>query len=118
MTRQTNVSDGRYWGDETIITSDTQLRDEFEPTRVWYDCERTEPVSEAVAAAVNQHTRRDPTELPPLTEHVDTDALDALFGRDTPGAPRVTGASLEFDYADFVVTVESVGRIEVRDAGR
>ncbi|WP_167344098.1 MULTISPECIES: HalOD1 output domain-containing protein [unclassified Haloferax] len=99
------------------MKSDTQLRDEFEPTRVWYDCERTEPVSEAVVAAVNEHTRRD-AELPPLTEHVDTDALDALFGCDTPGAPRVSGASLEFDYADLVVTVESVGRIEVRDAGR
>ncbi|POG55597.1 hypothetical protein AUR65_009390 [Haloferax marisrubri] len=67
---------------------------------------------------MNQHTHRDATELPPLTEHVDTDALDALFGRDTPGAPRVAGASLEFDYAGFVVTVESVGRIEVRDAGQ
>ncbi|WP_424008914.1 HalOD1 output domain-containing protein [Haloferax denitrificans] len=111
------MSNGRYRGDEAIITSDTQLRDEFEPTRVWYDCERTQPVSEAVAAAVDKHTRRD-ADLPPLTEHVDTDALDALFGRDTPGAPRVSGASLEFAYADLVVTVESVGRIEVRDAGR
>ncbi|MFK8214321.1 MULTISPECIES: HalOD1 output domain-containing protein [unclassified Haloferax] len=99
------------------MTSDTRTRTEYEPTRVWYDCERTEPVSAAVAAAVDKHARGD-ADLPPLTDHVDTDALDTLFGRDTPGAPRVSGASLEFDYADFVVTVESVGRIEVRDAGR
>lgn len=61
-----------------------------------------------VAAA----TGHEPTELPPLYESIDADALEALISGQavsTDGSARVT-----FAYAGVEVTVRSSGEIEVR----
>lgn len=57
-------------------------------------------VVEAVAVA----TRTDPTELPPIADAVDPDALNRLFARPT-GTPSTV--SITFTYAGRDVTVSS-----------
>lgn len=54
--------------------------------------------SEAVVMAVADQTGQDATEMTPLYDVIDPDALDALFQGDKPG--RVS-----FDYAGCKVTV-------------
>lgn len=63
-------------------------------------------VVEAVAAA----TGREPMDLPPLQQHVDADALDALLDRDGDG--RYVRVS--FRYNDLRIDADSAGRIDVR----
>ena len=70
----------------------------------------TVAVIEAVAGA----ERAGPTELPPLYEAIDPDALDSLFenrdGRSTRGDRRV-----EFAYAGYDVVVRDGPRVSVRE---
>ncbi|WP_309138753.1 HalOD1 output domain-containing protein [Haloferax larsenii] len=103
-------------GGYTISTLTTHRRDETEQTRVWYDCDRSETISEAILFAAAEHRDCDPTELPPLSEYVDIDALNVLFGEDSPMSPALSRGTLEFDYGDLVVDVDTVGTVEIRDA--
>ena len=54
--------------------------------------------SEAVVATVADRADADPTDLPPLYDAIDPDALDAIFRDGRPG--RVS-----FEYAGYEVTV-------------
>lgn len=58
----------------------------------------------------------EPTELPPLFEIVDPDAVDSLFSNNTssPGAE----AMLSFNYRNWNVFVNADGRIRVCDASQ
>lgn len=63
-----------------------------------------ESVSIAVVSAVATHRGTDPTDLPPLYEWIDPDALDALFAptrRDGDRAGR-----LEFTYDGHTIAVD------------
>lgn len=66
-------------------------------------------VLEAVAAV----RETEPTQLAPLDEYVEPDALDAVFTptRSTPG----THGSLSFGYEGLLVVVHSDGEIELRE---
>lgn len=58
----------------------------------------------------------DPTELPPLYEAIDPDALDALFGAPARGlGERPTPESVQFNYAGRVVVVRAADDVEVRE---
>lgn len=83
---------------------------------MWYDCERTETISETVVSAVAEHKSCDAAELPPLTDYADPDALDALFGNETPSTPAITRGSLEFKYGNVSVEISSVGKVVVQDS--
>lgn len=65
-----------------------------------------ESVRSAVLRAVSAVTGRDPGSLPPLTEVVDPDALDAVFGPRSTGVPR-TGGHLAFCYSGCRVTIDN-----------
>lgn len=67
----------------------------------------TERVVDAVAAAED----RDPIDLPPLQNIIETDALNALFD----AKQGVTAAPLEvcFCYSESIVTVHGDGTTEV-----
>lgn len=67
----------------------------------------TSQVIDAVASAED----RDPVELPPLQEVVETDALDALF--DTARDAEASPVELCFCYSESIVTVHSEGMIDV-----
>lgn len=70
-----------------------------------------EPVSIAVVHAIAAHRDVDPTDLPPLYEWVDPDALDALFQPTRAGGPR--RGRLEFAYDGQTVTVDSTGEVTI-----
>lgn len=64
----------------------------------------------AVVRAVSETDHRAPEALPPLTEAIDPDALDAAFrGRRGDGTVR-------FRYAGHVVTVHADRRVELSPA--
>jgi hypothetical protein len=53
-----------------------------------------------------------PTDLPPLHDTLDVDALDTLFGEETDGSSQCQG-SLMFDYSDSSVTIWSDRSVSV-----
>ena len=65
----------------------------------------TASVSEVVVEAVAETTARDATDLEPLFEVVDPDALDALFTSRSPGRGR-DPMGITFEYGGHRVTVE------------
>jgi len=75
---------------------ETEIGDEAVPTAV----------VETVAAVSNGTV----TELPPLQDAIDPDALDALF---TTGQAH---GSLAFEYHGFLVVVTAAGTVAVHDA--
>lgn len=66
-----------------------------------------ESVTMAVVIAMGAVQDTPPTELPPLYEAVNPDALETLFSRQA-GPGRVT-----FRYCEHVVSVDADGQIEI-----
>lgn len=77
------------------------------------DDRRAFPLSERVVAKVAETMNVDPTELDPLYEAVDADALDALFSPKMDGTPRTRG-SIDLTYCEHRVSVGSDGTVDVR----
>jgi hypothetical protein len=65
-------------------------------------------VSERVIRTISTAADSDPTELPPLYDAIDPDALDALV-------ERMSDGSVSFAYAGYDVTVESDGTVEFEE---
>jgi len=81
--------------------------------RTFYD-PTDENVSIRVLQAVGSIRDVDPTDLEPLDEFVDPDALDSVF---TPMQAREgVHGSLSFNYEGLLVLVHSDGEIELREA--
>ena len=104
--------------DDTNIVDDSETPDQAErtdarPAAARYD--GTEPdqpsvmIVEAVAAATDRLT----TELPPLQNTLDGDALDALLD----GRPSSASVTVSFRYADTAVSVSENGSMDVRVDG-
>jgi len=68
-------------------------------------------VSIAVVTAIARRRSVEPTELPPLYEAIDPDALDALFESTRRGGPR--HGRIEFTYDGHAVTVECRDGLEI-----
>lgn len=86
-------------------------------TVLTYDVGRDERASEAVVAAVADASNRAPTDLDPLAEAIDPDALDALFADRYDGTPR-TGGSTRFVFSDHEVVVTDGSLVTVRGPTR
>lgn len=95
------MSDGsRSYDDPDEV--DGRIHAEFD----WSDTRPHVAVVRTVAAAAN----RRPTDLEPLSDSVDTDALDALSAsRDRPATDGSTRLSVT--YAGYEVTVRSDGKV-------
>lgn len=65
-----------------------------------------ESVTKAIVRAVSVLENCDPLSLRPLSEVVDPDALNDLFGAQPDGTPR-PGGSLALVYSDCHVTIEN-----------
>lgn len=76
-----------------------------------------ESVSTTVINAVAAAKGREPAELAPLGDVVDTHALDRLFSplRDPVAGPRM--GTIEFRYEGYLVSVDAAGRVTVRTNG-
>lgn len=107
MDGDTNDPGGSGPTDRPARTDETPER----PTRVRHDWTRSDHPSMAVVEAVAAVTDRTATELPPLQETIDTDALDALFDGESPSV------TVSFRYADTDVSVIGHGTLEVRVDG-
>lgn len=68
--------------------------------------------SVAIIEAVATRADVDETELPPLHESVDPDALDALVGHWTNGAPRSDG-HIRFQYYGYTVVLHADGQLVI-----
>lgn len=68
--------------------------------------------ADAVITAVAVIRDRDPTDLPPLADVVDTDALGDVFRTSQDGAGNL---EVSFDYAGFRVTVSGDGEVRLAD---
>ena len=80
--------------------------------RTTYDLTKASPsvrVLEAVAAIRNT----DPTELAPLDEYIDPDALNAIF--EPTKRKAGTHGSLSFGYEGLLIITHSDGEIELRE---
>lgn len=69
------------------------------------------PPSVRIVEAVAEETGRDPTDLPPLHEYVDADALDTLLSSSASDDSDLF--TLSFSYGDVDVRVDGQGSIEV-----
>lgn len=84
-----------------------------EPDAVTYDRDPDEPPSRSVIRAVAGVQGTDPTELQPLYEAIDPDALDRVFdGTQGRSRPLADGA-VSFRFAACQVTVRADGRTVV-----
>ncbi len=73
---------------------------------VEYEIGPGESVSTAVVRAVSAVKGREPGSLRPLTDVVDSTALDSLFDPRDNGTPR-TGGRLSFVYSDCCITIDN-----------
>lgn len=78
------------------------------PTTVRHSWEQTDHPSMAIVEAVAAATDRSTTDLSPLQQQIDPDALDALLTH-RPSAP----IEVSFTYAGSAISVTGDGTIEV-----
>ena len=69
------------------------------------------PPSHKVIAEIARRTDVAPTELPPLHDVINPDALDTLF-QPTPNAGRMDG-TISFEYSGYEITVHADGFVDV-----
>ncbi|WP_101294543.1 HalOD1 output domain-containing protein [Halegenticoccus soli] len=75
-----------------------------------------ESVSEAVAMAVARAEGLDPTEMDPVFDAINADALDAIFGDRYDGTPR-SGGRLTFWTRGYEIRVEGTRSVAVAAPG-
>lgn len=73
----------------------------------------SETVCQAVVSMVSAISKTNPTELPPLGETIDPDALGAVL-YSSPSNQSQGDVHVTFWYADYEVTVHSYGIVAVR----
>jgi len=81
-----------------------------------YDADEQQPLADVLVETIAGAAKTDPTELPPLYDAVDLDALTRLFERHDGSAE--SNAMLSFTFETWNVFVRADGRIRVCDATR
>lgn len=76
---------------------------------VEFDPRTAESITARMATAVAEATDQSVTEVPPLGEWVDCDAIEQLFSAQAPAHEL----SLSFEFEDCEVFVSNIGRIVV-----
>ncbi|SIR01925.1 hypothetical protein SAMN05421858_1141 [Haladaptatus litoreus] len=92
-------------------TSETMERAEYV-----YEMDDKESVTDGVVTAVGSATGLSMTEMPPLHESVDVDALNGLFSDSYGGTSRNQGR-IRFTYCGCKIHVLSSGRVLVEPDG-
>ena len=77
-----------------------------------HDWECSEPLSTTVMKAVAEAIDEDPTEMDPLYERFDPDALDGLFRPRSNGTPP-SGGHVSFTFKEHRVFIQSDGHIAI-----
>lgn len=74
--------------------------------------QQTEELTEQIVTAISELSGDSPTEIRPLHERVNVDALECIFRARTNGEPRTRGC-LSFIHEGYHVRVHSDGRLHV-----
>lgn len=82
--------------------------------RIYYDDQVSEPVSTVIVKVVAALTDTPPTELEPLYEAINPDALNQLTAFDTPTDHHQVDSHVTFTFNGCQVTVFWTGTIEIR----
>ncbi|NKE37981.1 hypothetical protein GWG54_19730 [Natronococcus sp. JC468] len=72
---------------------------------VQYTCSEDDRISHTIIAAVAEASNCDPSELDPLYEYIDPDALNSLFQFHSRNEANQNKVCLEFTYLVYRVTV-------------
>lgn len=100
-----------------MIHSDLGTNVEYDARSNTYRFQRDEDsntqTSTAVVTAVAEAVNSEPTELEPLEEKIDSDALDMFFDPDDGGGGREQGYRVSFPFAGCEVTIDNGGCIVV-----
>lgn len=83
-----------------------------ETYRARHDWQRDDELSTTVASALSEVTRQEPFAIRPLDEVIDAEALDRLFS--PSGESLRLGGHVEFEFAEYDVTVHGNGKIVIR----
>ena len=86
-----------------------------ELVRGYHDWNGDRSIATAVVRAVAATLDAAPSQIEPVSDVVDTDALEALFSPRSEGSPRDEG-SVSFTFEGCDVTVHADGEIVVRPA--
>lgn len=93
-----------------VDRDDLEYDDSTETYRFSFDPARM-PAPSLTVTYIVALLRKEPfTSLPPITERIDTDGLDALLGE----RARTPDLEVTFTYSDFRLTVTATGDIEAR----
>lgn len=92
--------------------SQTQRTDSHVFT-AWHDPERDRTATQSIVSAVSEFAAIPQESLEPLDEYVPTSALDALFGAAGAAVSPLEAGRLEFEYMEYLVSIDDVGKIEV-----
>jgi len=84
----------------------------------WCDTDSYEPVSTALVLTVSSVLEIDPNELGMLSEYIEPDALNALFGHWQRDGPRAGDGSISFPFTQCTVTVHANGELVIEPAHR
>lgn len=106
-----NTTESVEDSDQTL-NNQNKLEADSEQTAFTWTADRS--VSEQVVQAVAAVSGNSITEIEPLNNAVDADALNNLFSTKLDGSIR-RGGYLAFEYANHFVTVFASGQIEVSD---
>lgn len=107
MYDDTNGVDESDGADESDATDQPASADAGSTT-VRHDWTQSDQPSVTIIEAVAAATDRTPTDLPPLQDTLDTDALDTLLNGQS------SSATVSFRYADIAVSVHGNGSIAIR----
>lgn len=73
-------------------------------------------VASSVIEAVSKFSGDSPTEIEPLYDSVDPDALEALLVSFRESQPAIANSVIRFVHDGFDIKIESDGTIEIEDA--
>ena len=79
----------------------------------WCDRDSYDSVSTTLLLTMSSVLEVDPTDLEPLTEYIDPDALDALVGHWQRDASRIDGGSISFAFSQCTVTAHASGELVI-----
>lgn len=98
---------------ETITEETVTFNSETNTYRIRHDWQEDEPVSTALVMGVAAVTNTPPTEIEPLYDIVDPDALDRLFEPVADSSPRRGDGRVTFPMNGCLVTVYGNGEVEI-----
>lgn len=98
---------------DTLRRNAPQYRSPTTPLHAWHDGTASEPISATIVAVVAKFAGVDVTQLPPLYDWIDPDALNKLL-QPKPDLTKTFNGHVTFRYAEHLVTVFDDGEIMVR----